>query len=70
VPSQVESRWFTTPIASGTALAWNPSVAGGGKCEDTYLVEEHGLHRLTDSGEWPLEDGRPAILDIETGEAA
>jgi Xaa-Pro dipeptidase len=70
VPSQVESGWFTTPIAAGTALAWNPSVAGGGKCEDTYLVEEHGLHRLTDSGEWPLEDGRPAILDIETGEAA
>jgi Xaa-Pro dipeptidase len=70
VPSDVVSRWFSTPIGVGTALAWNPSVAGGGKCEDTYLVEEGGLQRLTDSGEWPLEDGRPAILDIETGEAA
>ena len=64
VPSDVESRWFTTPIGVGTALAWNPSVAGGGKCEDTYLVEESGLQRLTDSGEWPLEDGRPGILEI------
>jgi Xaa-Pro dipeptidase len=70
VPSDVESRWFSTPISVGTALAWNPSIAGGGKCEDTYLVEESGLQRLTDSGEWPLEDGRPAILDIATGEAA
>jgi antitoxin VapB len=70
VPSQVESRWFTTPIAPGTALAWNPSVAGGGKCEDTYLVEATGPQRLTDSGEWPLEEGRPAVLDIGTGEAA
>lgn len=64
VPSDVGSRWFTTPISVGTALAWNPSVAGGGKCEDTYLVEENGLHRLTDSGEWPLADGRPAILEL------
>jgi Xaa-Pro dipeptidase len=70
VPSQVESRWFTTPISPGTALAWNPSVVGGGKCEDTYLVEEHGLRRLTDTGDWPLEDGRPAILDLVSGEAA
>jgi Xaa-Pro dipeptidase len=70
VPSQVESRWFAMPIPAGSAVAWNPSVAGGGKCEDTYLVEERELRRLTDSGDWPLEDGRPAILDIESGEAA
>jgi Xaa-Pro dipeptidase len=70
VPSQVDSRWFTAPISAGTALAWNPSVAGGGKCEDTYLVEEHGLRRLTDTAAWPLEDGRPAVLDVVSGEAA
>ena len=70
VPTQVESRWFATPIAVGTAVAWNPSIAGGGKCEDTYLVGEDGLHRLTDTGAWPLEDGRPAVLDVTTGEAA
>jgi len=66
-PSQVESRWYGTAISIGTALAWNPSVAGGGKCEDTYLVEEDGLRRLTTSEEWPLEDGRPAVLDIASG---
>jgi Xaa-Pro dipeptidase len=70
VPSQTDSHWFTTSISPGTALAWNPSVAGGGKCEDTYLVEEDGLRRVTESGDWPLEDGRPAVLDIESGEAA
>jgi Xaa-Pro dipeptidase len=70
VPSQVESRWFGTAISAGTALAWNPSIAGGGKCEDTYLVEEDGLRRLTASNDWPLEDGRPAVLDIVNGDAA
>jgi antitoxin VapB len=70
VPTQTESRWFATAIAPASALAWNPSVAGGGKCEDTYLVGEDGLRRLTDSGSWPLEDGRPAVLDIVSGEAA
>ena len=69
-PSQAESRWFGTTIATGTALAWNPSVAGGGKCEDSYLVEEDGLRRLTTSANWPLEDGRPAVLDVVGGEAA
>jgi len=70
VPSHAESRWFGTAIAAGTGVAWNPSVAGGGKCEDTYLVREEGLVRLTDTGDWPLEDGRPAVLDIVSGEAA
>jgi antitoxin VapB len=70
VPSQAESRWFATPISVGTALAWNPSIAGGGKCEDTYLVEVDGLRRVTDSGDWPLEDGRPAVLDVAGGGAA
>lgn len=70
VPTQVDSRWWTAPISAGTAVAWNPSVAGGGKCEDTYLVHSEGLVRLTETGEWPLEDGRPAVLDIVGGEAA
>ena len=65
------SRWLTTPIEVGHALAWNPSFAGGGKSEDTYLVEPDGLRRLTDTGVWPVAaDGRPAILDVATGEAA
>ena len=70
VPSQVASRWFATPIADGTALAWNPSVAGGGKCEDTYLAATDGLRRITDGGDWPLDDNRPAVLDVRSGGAA
>jgi Xaa-Pro aminopeptidase len=70
VPSQRSSRWFSARIEPGHALAWNPSLGGGGKSEDTYLVEPDGLRRLTDTGGWPLADGRPAILDIETGLAA
>ena len=69
-PSQAGSRWFGTPIAVGSALAWNPSVAGGGKCEDTYLVEIEGLRCLTASSDWPLEDGRPAVLDAVGGGSA
>jgi Xaa-Pro dipeptidase len=65
------SRWLGTPIDVGHALAWNPSFAGGGKSEDTYLVEPGGLRRLTDTRAWPVgPDGRPAILDVATGAAA
>ncbi len=70
VPTQTENRWFATAIESGHAVAWNPSVAGGGKVEDTYLVGEAGLRRLTDTGGWPLDDGRPGVLDVTTGDAA
>ena len=70
VPTQTESRWFATAIESGHAVAWNPSLAGGGKVEDTYLVGEDGLCRLTDTGAWPLEDGRPGVLDVTTGDSA
>jgi hypothetical protein len=58
------------PVEEGHAVAWNPSVAGGGKAEDTYLVERDGLRRLTETGAWPLRKGRPAVLDTSTGEAA
>jgi Xaa-Pro dipeptidase len=70
VPTQTDSRWYSTPIEAGQAVAWNPSVAGGGKSEDTYLVRDHGLRRLTDTGEWPLENGRPGVLEITSGKAA
>jgi Xaa-Pro aminopeptidase len=70
VPTQTDSRWFSVPLADGHAVAWNPSVAGGGKAEDTYLVEPRGLRRLTETGMWPLRNGRPAVLDVSTGEAA
>ena len=71
VPTQTDSRWFSVALTEGHAVAWNPSIAGGGKAEDTYLVEPRGLRRLTDTGAWPLRaDGCPAVLDVSTGEAA
>ena len=75
VPSQRDSRWYRRPIEAGHAVAWNPSVAGGGKTEDTFLIEEEGARCVTDTGEWPqavVAGGRErtAILDITTGAAA
>ena len=46
-PSQRDSRWYSTPVAAGQAVAWNPSLPGGAKAEDTYLVSAAGLERLT-----------------------
>jgi Xaa-Pro dipeptidase len=70
VPTQTAGRWYSVAVGEGHAVAWNPSVSGGGKAEDTYLVEDDGLRRLTETGSWPLRDGRPAVLDTSTGEAA
>jgi Xaa-Pro dipeptidase len=65
---QRDSRWFSQPIEPGHAVAWNPSVAGGGKSEDTFLVEDDGLRCLTQTDMWPLVQvrgrQRSAILDI------
>ncbi len=55
-----------TRIPATAALAWNPSIAGGAKSEDTVLVSESGAEVLTrtpDLGE--LETAglpRPAIV--------
>jgi antitoxin VapB len=74
VPTQTTSRWYETPLADGHALAWNPSVEGGGKSEDTFLLVDGELRQLTVSPDWPTIDvagrSRAAVLDIATGEAA
>ena len=75
MPEPARELWYGSRIEAGHAVAWNPSIAGGGKLEDTFLVEDGGLRCLTDSGEWPqaaVADGpqRSAILDIATGAAA
>jgi Xaa-Pro aminopeptidase len=71
-PAQATTSPFAAArIAPGHALAWNPSISGGGKAEDTYLVGSTGLERITDSKDWPLlDDGRPAVLDVRDGRAA
>ncbi len=59
----------TTVVGWGNAVAWNPSLAGGAKCEDTYLVGTDGLERVTEQEGWPTRAGspvgtRPAMLVV------
>lgn len=65
-PCQSDSPWWSVPIAAGTAIAINPSLPGGAKDEDTFLVTEGGLELITTTHDWPIADGdapsRPAIL--------
>jgi Xaa-Pro aminopeptidase len=69
-PSQQGSRWPAARIEPGHAVAWNPSLPGGAKAEDTYLVHASGLERVTTGPDWPTvpgDDGlppRPAILEV------
>ena len=74
VPTQTTSRWYDTRLADGHAMAWNPSVAGGGKAEDTFLLAGGELRQVTETGDWPTVEvagrARPAVLDIATGLAA
>lgn len=57
-----------TRLPGSCAVAWNPSVTGGGKSEDTAVVDEAGIEVVTrtpDLGE--LETGtvpRPAIVEL------
>lgn len=73
-PDQLDSLWFAAPVAAGHAVAFNPSIAGGGKAEDTFLVGPDGLECLTDTGAWPVGSPapglppRPQILDLSNGE--
>ena len=69
-PEQTDSPWYSLSMRAGHAVAWNPSLPGGAKVEDTYLITEEGLERLTDASDWPLEQSddvvpaRPAVLDV------
>jgi Xaa-Pro aminopeptidase len=68
-PSQRDSRWYATPVAAGQAVAWNPSLPGGAKAEDTYLVSPAGLERLTtvQPGTSPASAGPHAAVSPTTG---
>ncbi len=54
-PGWEESAFWSTQVAPGHALAWNPSLAGGAKVEDTFLVTEDGLECVTAPLDWPTE---------------
>ncbi len=63
---------FATPgdrtrLPTACAVAWNPSVSGGGKSEDTVLVTADGVEvitRMPDLGELETDAGipRPSIV--------
>jgi antitoxin VapB len=73
-PCQQDSRWWSVVIAEGTALALNPSLPGGAKDEDTFLLGADGLELLTRTHSWPLADAgvppRPDILRYGGGHDA
>jgi antitoxin VapB len=56
-PGGADSPWWDRAIEAGTAVAWNPSLSGGAKIEDTYVVGDEGLRRVTESGRWPRVAG-------------
>ena len=58
-----------TPLPEACAVAWNPSVSGGGKSEDTALITAAGVEILTrtpELGELETAAGlrRPAIARL------
>ena len=58
-----------TPLPESYAVAWNPSVTGGGKSEDTALVTAAGVEVVTRTPDLPeLETTaglpRPAIVEL------
>ena len=73
-PHQTTSPWWTTRLAAGTAVAWNPSLPGGPKDEDTYLIDQAGLPDqagltpVTVTPDWPMADAelpaRPGVLVV------
>jgi Xaa-Pro aminopeptidase len=56
----------STPLPRSCAVAWNPSVSGGGKSEDTALVTEAGLEVVTRTPKLPELElcgfVRPAVV--------
>ena len=65
-PGQVDSPYWSMALPEGSAVAWNPSLPGGAKDEDTFLVRSGVPEPVTLTTEWPLADdllpARPAVL--------
>lgn len=59
-PACADDRFWATTVEAHHAVAWNPSLPGGAKCEDTYLVGPDGLARVTEQQEWPSRPAHPA----------
>jgi Xaa-Pro dipeptidase len=65
-PAQTSSPWWAQEIVENTAVAWNPSLGGGLKDEDTYVITADGVDFVTDSALWPMDTDavlpRPLVL--------
>jgi Xaa-Pro aminopeptidase len=57
-----------TVVPESSAVAWNPSVTGGGKSEDTALVTTDGVEVITRTPDLPEVEReglpRPAIVEL------
>jgi antitoxin VapB len=52
-PGDEASPFWTRTVEEGVCVAWNPSLHGGAKVEDTFLVGELGSECITTTGQWP-----------------
>lgn len=62
-PVQRESRWWGVVQPDVCAFAWNPSLPGGAKDEDTYVVTPDGVELVT-AGTWPRTAGGQAEVQL------
>jgi Xaa-Pro aminopeptidase len=53
-PTQTTSPYWDVACQANSAVAWNPSLSGGAKIEETYLVGKNGFELITNSGEWAM----------------
>ncbi len=51
-PSQTDSPYWDLECRADTAVAWNPSLRGGAKIEETYLVGSEGFELITCADTW------------------
>jgi Xaa-Pro dipeptidase len=59
-PEATDSVFWPLEIDQNVAVAWNPSLHGGAKVEDTFLIGESGSECVTTTGEWPrCDEGDP-----------
>jgi antitoxin VapB len=55
-PTQTPSPFWHLARGANTAIAWNPSLRGGAKIEETYLVNSE-LELVTKTPSWPVLEG-------------
>lgn len=71
-PQSQASPWWDELVPSRVAVAFNPSLTGGAKVEDTHLVENSQVYCLSDTGQWPRvgEKSSGALVAAQRGRVA